>query len=293
MIPLTVVGGFLGAGKTTLVNHLLATATRRFGVLVNDFGAINIDASLIAARDGNLVALTNGCVCCGTGGDLGAALPRLVMRGVEHVIVEASGVSDPWRVAQLALVEPGFGLEPIVVVADAAALTVQLDDRWVADTIRGQLLAAELIVLNKTDRSACMVEARDAIRRIRPEARLIETSHGAISDDLLSFPVTSRSRFHSGTASEHGFSTWHFVPSGPFDREGLRAALSALPVSVLRVKGFCLLGREAAPHLLQFASGQWALSPMVGSEPGLVLIGTAMMPDGNELVARFEEAVCR
>jgi G3E family GTPase len=291
MIPLTVVGGFLGAGKTTLVNHLLATATRRFGVLVNDFGAINIDAALIAGRDGDLVALTNGCICCGTGGDLGAALPRLAARGVEHVIVEASGVSDPWRVAQLALVEPGFSLEPIVVVADAVALPGQLLDRWVADTVRGQLLAAELVVLNKTDRAACLAEARTVIRDLRPEARLVETRHGVISVDLLSFPVAPRSRFQAEVASEHSFSAWHFVPRGPFDRQRLRTVLSALPVSVLRVKGFCDLGPDAAPHLLQYASGQWVLSPMAGVRPGLLVIGTSMMPDYNELAARFDGAV--
>ena len=71
-IPLTVIGGFLGAGKTTLINRLLKSADRRWGVLVNDFGAINIDAELIASRDGDSVALTNGSVCCGMGEDHGA-----------------------------------------------------------------------------------------------------------------------------------------------------------------------------------------------------------------------------
>src|ERR1700722_19550633 len=141
VIPLTVIGGFLGAGKTTLVNHLLHTATRRYGVLVNDFGAIVVDAALIASGNGDTIALTNGCVCCGMSGDLGDGLVRLAGRQppIEHVIVEASGVSDPGRVAELASIEPGFGLEPIVVVADASALERQLHDRWVADTVRGQL----------------------------------------------------------------------------------------------------------------------------------------------------------
>jgi G3E family GTPase len=293
LIPLTVIGGFLGAGKTTLVNHLLRTATRRYGVLVNDFGAIAIDAALIASRDGDTIALTNGCVCCGMSGDLGDGLARLTARqpGIEHVIVEASGVSDPWRVAELALVEPGFSLEPIVVVADAAALESQLCDRWVADTVRGQLLAAEVIVLNKADRAASLQAARATVRAIRPQAKLIETQHGIISDDVLRFAVSPRSRFHADTAPEHAFPTWHFVPAGSFDRDRLRGLLSSLPASVLRVKGFCTLGPEAAPHLLQFASGQWALSPVSAMAPGLVVIGTPAMPDGNELAAGFEDAL--
>jgi G3E family GTPase len=260
-------------------------------VMVNDFGAINIDAALIAARDGDTVALPNGCVCCGTGGDLGAGLSRLAGRDVEHVVVEASGVSDPWRVAQLALVEPGFSLEPIVVVADSGQLVRQLDDRWVADTVRGQLLAAELVVLNKAEHG--LVEARAAVRAIRPEARLIETRHGVVSDDCLSFPVASRGRFHADLATEHGFLSWHFIPRGPFDRDRLRAVLNSLPKSVLRIKGFCRLGDEAALFLLQFAAGQWVLSPSDVGEVGLVTIGTSAMPDGCEFEALFDGAVIR
>jgi G3E family GTPase len=295
VIPLTVIGGFLGAGKTTLVNHLLRTATRRYGVLVNDFGAIAIDAALIASRDGDTIALTNGCVCCGMSGDLGDGLARFAERqpAIEHVIVEASGVSDPWRVAELALIEPGFGLEPIVVIADAASVENQLHDRWVADTVRGQLLAAEVIVLNKTDRAEFLQSTRAAIRAIRPEAQLIETQHGILSDDMLRFTASPRRRFHADAAPEHAFPTWHYVPGGPFDRDRLRALLSTLPASVLRVKGFCALGPEAAPHLLQFASGQWALLPVTAMTPGLVVIGTPAMPGCNELAARFDDALTR
>ena len=293
IIPLTVIGGFLGAGKTTLINHLLRTATRRIGVLVNDFGAIAIDAALIASRDGDTIALTNGCVCCGMSGDLGDGLMCLAARRpeVEHVIVEASGVSDPWRVAELALVEPGFDLEPIVVVADASALESQLRDRYVSDTVRGQLQAGEVIVLNKAEDTAAVEGARAAIRGLRPEAKLVETRHGIIVDADLQFAVPPRTRFRADAAPEHAFHSWHFVPTGPFDRNRLRALLSSLPASVLRVKGFCMLGAEAAPHLLQFASGQWALSPVQDITPGLVVIGTPAMPEGRELAARFNAAL--
>ena len=293
IIPLTVIGGFLGAGKTTLVNHLLRTATRRFGVLVNDFGALAIDAALIAARNGDTIALTNGCVCRGMSGNLEAGLARLAARqpAVEHVIVEASGVSDPWRLAELALVEPGFALEPTVVVADASAVVGHLHDRWVADTVRGQLLAAEVVVLNKADHVDALDRARAAIRGIRPEAKLIETWQGRVSDELLRFPVAPRGRFHAEAPPVHEFRAWHFIPRGPLDRDRLRALLSALPPSVLRVKGFCLHGPEAAPHLLQFASGQWALSPSVKEQPGLVVIGTMALPSDNELATLFDDAV--
>ena len=291
LLPLTVIGGFLGAGKTTLINQLLSTATRRFGVLVNDFGAIAIDAALIAAREGGTVALTNGCVCCETGGDLGGGLSALAARTppIEHVIVETSGVSDPRRVAQLALVERGFDLEPIIVVADNRALCRQLDDRWVGDTVRGQLMAADLVVLNKADQAE--PGARDAIRGLRPGIPVSETNHGIVDVGLLRFPVAPRRRFHADTPVMHDFPTWHFIPQGSFDRDRLRAMLLSLPPSVLRVKGFCRLGPEAAPHLLQFASGEWALTEVANAEPGLVVIGTPLLPDGDALETLFRRAI--
>ncbi len=97
-IPATVLCGYLGAGKTTELNHLLASETgTRIAVLVNYFGAINIDASLIENRDDQMISLTNGCVCCSISDDLSAALTSRVERDdlPDHVVLEANGVADP------------------------------------------------------------------------------------------------------------------------------------------------------------------------------------------------------
>ena len=104
-IPFTVIGGFLGAGKTTLLNRLLRGATgRRFAVMVNDFGALDIDGRLVAEHAGETIALANGCLCCTIGDSLVTTLLALLERSerFDHIVVEASGVADPGRIADLA-----------------------------------------------------------------------------------------------------------------------------------------------------------------------------------------------
>jgi len=294
-IPLTVVGGFLGAGKTTLVNHLLRTAERRWGVLVNDFGAVNVDAALIAESGSDSIALANGCVCCAMGDDLGAALSRLAARSPapEHVIVEASGVGDPWRIAQLALIEPGFSLEPLVVLIDATAFRRQLDDRWIADTVRMQLDHAELLLLAKADlvRDADLAGVVAAVAAIRPATPIRRIVHGAVAAADLSFPVDPLtrprpSRFSANTPT-HPFRAWHWRPTTLIDRDRLRTVLEALPPSVLRVKGIARYA-PGTPLLLQYAAGHWAYTQAEGRvETVLVLIGTPDLPDAAALQTMF------
>lgn len=93
-VPVSIISGFLGSGKTSLLNHLLANAKgRKLAALVNDFGALNIDSELIAAQNGNQISLANGCVCCSIGDDLTVALAQVMMQETrpDHILIEASG----------------------------------------------------------------------------------------------------------------------------------------------------------------------------------------------------------
>lgn len=155
-MPLTVIGGFLGAGKTTLLNQLLSQSNgQRLAVLVNDFGELNIDAELIASSAGDIVALTNGCVCCSIGDDLSTALIRVLDAEppYEGIVIEASGVSDPWRIAQIGLAAPELFLEGVIVLIDASVVLLQARDLLLADVLLRQVQAADLVVLNKSDLS--------------------------------------------------------------------------------------------------------------------------------------------
>ena len=293
-IPVTILGGFLGAGKTTAVNHLLHQSHARIGVLVNDFGAIAIDAALIQAADGDLVALSNGCVCCALGPDLAESLSRLVDRhpAPERIVVEASGVSDPWRIAQLVKLQRGVTLDAVLVLVDATSFIGHLQDRWLVDTLERQVARADLIVLTKCD-LADPAQTRVAVQRIRPGVRMLAVCDGAIPDALLDLggPV-SVSRLVAD-APGHGFRTWHWANAQSLDEAALRQVLTALPAAVLRVKGFCRIGAEGRPHLLHGVGTRWSLTAWAGDVPAfaLVLIGTNEMPADDDLAGRFSEAL--
>ena len=302
-VPVTVVGGFLGAGKTTLVNHVLRVATRRYAVLVNDFGALDVDAALVRAQEGDVLALSNGCVCCGAGPDLGAGIERLARLDPppDWMLVEASGVSDPRRIGQLVQLEAGVTLDSVVVLVDAAAFSEQLADPYLEDTLIRQVARADLVVLNKCDLADEATRAALAakLRALAPTARLATVRGGAFPEALVGLSIGPNGAGPEGVsrlaadAPDHPFRTCCWRDERPFDEARLRALLADMPRAVLRIKGVCLLGEAADPHLLQLAGGRWSLRPYGAGppKPGLVLIGTAEMPDEPALGALFAKAL--
>lgn len=273
-IPLTVVGGFLGAGKTTAVNRILAGATGlRAAVLVNDFGCVNIDATLIAAHRGETIALTNGCVCCSIGGDLTEALIRVMSRmpAPEWIVIEASGVSDPWRIAQVGLVDPGLELDGVIVLVDAASFREHAADPLLRDTLLRQLAAADVIVINKRDlvRGATLRALHEGIARIAPGTPILEAAHADLPFEALTgFAATA---VHAGSALpvEHStlFEATVLPCEGRFSASRLRTLLYRMPAGVLRAKGI-LATDEADAAVLQFCGRHGSLRPLEGRPDG-------------------------
>src|SRR6478735_8652489 len=152
-VPILLVTGFLGAGKTTVVNHLLAHAEgRRIAAVVNDFGAINIDAELITGASDGVVSLANGCICCSLEGDLLRTLSTLLRRDPkpEYIVIETSGVADPSDIVRN-LMDPVIWreapLETVLCVVDATTTAEGFDDALV----RSQLRTADVVALSKVD----------------------------------------------------------------------------------------------------------------------------------------------
>jgi G3E family GTPase len=262
-IPLTVIGGFLGTGKTTLLNHLLQQNDgRRLAVLVNDFGAINVDAALVVSRGVDTISLQNGCVCCQIGGDLTDALIRVIdsVPPPDAIVIEASGVSDPWRIAQVSLADPALALDGVVVLVDVASVREQAGDPLLADTVLRQLRAADLLVLNQCDR----VDA-DALASLHgwldmqvPGTPRFETTFAEVPAALLgaslmpaalapgpapAIPCAAGCTDHDHSADAdavaHGelFETWSTSDRVVYCADALRKLLRAMPPGVMRLKG--------------------------------------------------------
>ena len=187
-LPVTVVGGYLGAGKTTLVNSLLRQANgRRLAVMVNEFGALPIDASLVEAADERIVSLTGGCVCCSYGEDLVSSLAmlRALEPRPEHVLLEASGVAFPGAIAGTVGLLAGFDLDGAVVLADAETVRGRAADRYIGSTVRRQLAEADLILLNKCDLAGDADAVEAWLGEAAPDARVLRTMQAEAPIDIV------------------------------------------------------------------------------------------------------------
>jgi len=180
LIPMVVLGGWLGAGKTTLLNRLLRAAGdgERIAVVVNDVGEVCLDAELVAARDGDTVELTNGCVCCSIGDSLGVTLRDLVLsdRPPDRLVIEASGVAEPDRVAAYGD-RRRLRLDGVVVAIDAVDVVDRACHVTYGPLVRRQAAAAELLVVTKADVAADGGSAARAwCADVAPDTPVVEAS---------------------------------------------------------------------------------------------------------------------
>lgn len=261
-IPITLIGGYLGSGKTTLVNHLLRNSLgARIAVLVNDFGDLPIDSELIESVDGDVINLSGGCVCCSYGNDLSMALMDIMALDMkpEHIVIETSGVALPGAIASSLSLMQGLQLLGIIVLANADTIRVQAEDRYVGDTIHRQLQHADVIVLNKTDllSMAAVDTTRQWLKEQWPNARHIRSVQSEVPVNLLldrtlaQIQVSENKRASvvvstpgSGTfcqsRASHAslFSTFSITVPPAVDPGVLASLLASETCSLARAKGF-------------------------------------------------------
>lgn len=260
-IPVLVVGGFLGAGKTTLVNHLIRSVPHRLGVIVNEFGAVGVDGSLIERLQDDVTELTAGCLCCSGRDDLVRALVTIALREQkpDAVIVELSGVADPVPVLETLLdpsVRAAFAVSSLVTVLDARHALQTLQEEVEAAR---QLAYANVVVLNKTDLTdpVLLQHVAGVVRGINPLAHLIGVERGQVdAQALLARRDFDPRRLEDAEPVAHtaGLRTFTLSAERPLDpyrwQRFMNEYILSRPAEVLRVKGF--LSMQGYPQRVLF-----------------------------------------
>lgn len=271
-IPVTVVTGFLGGGKTTLLTALLRRPELGpFAVVINEFGEVPLDQALLGRVEGQIVVLSGGCLCCGIGGDLKTTLLDLHERRAkipfQRVIVETSGLADPGPLlaplVQDIKLTQFFRVDSVVAVVDALQGFRELERQKVCVK---QVALADRIVLSKSDIAAPVAVARlkERLFELNPFAPIVVANHGAVEAAWLFDPAPGASIRHTGLPSArghdrehaHGITAFCLWFSRPFSWESFVDAFNALAEShgeaILRLKGVLNIdGHPVAAHGVQ------------------------------------------
>ncbi len=280
-VPITFVGGYLGAGKTTAINEVLAVTDRPVAVVVNDAGAINIDAALIKRRTGNVVELTDGCVCCTSINDMGQALDTIRSRSEppDHLIIELSGIAEPKNVVPWGR-SAGFLLDGVViVVAVDQLLDPDLPD-WIQLHLEAQITAADLLIVTKADLFGpeALAGALERLATLAPGTPTIDGSTGRREAGALGRFLSLGGHHGRDAAGVPGptlfdlHETQTVAIDGPLTRHALEALIVQLPKqfpgrTIARAKGVIALVEESFPlALVQVVGRRTTITPLFDNE---------------------------
>ncbi len=259
-MPVTLVTGFLGAGKTTLLSHVLHDPQGlRLAVLVNDLGAVNIDAEILRDAGEDIVPLENGCICCSLSQGLLAAVTKVLRRPdpPDGILIEASGVSDPFEIAET-LADPELGpyapLDGVVAVIDAERM--RAPDPEILPLARRQVACAGLVLLNKADLAKGGDAAHAWVRSVSANVPIVTTEYASVPLPTL-FGIGLKDDAITDGADVPSFESMTFRSTNPIPLRRLHALLAALPRGVVRVKGILNLAEKPGHRcLVQVSAGQ-------------------------------------
>ncbi len=279
-VPLTVIGGFLGAGKTSYLNARIRDGIESGAlILVNDFGDINIDSTLIDYQDDRLISLTNGCVCCTLGGTLAEQLAealRFTPRPTA-VYIEASGVANPARIADIARVSRQLTLAEVVCLVDASQALANAGHPQIGSAWQEQIRAATRLLLNRLVDDPGHRDRVDALLdSLNPTAERIVLPSPDGAPAPVAAPPPPAFVPAPPPGNGHPWGTVTLDLDGTVDPSAVESLLVAHADVLIRAKGFLRCAGHDVPRLLQFSGRRclWQATSKPPARPQLVLIGS-------------------
>lgn len=303
-IPVAIVSGHLGAGKTSLINSLLAQAGGlKIGVIVNDFGKLNIDVMLVEQSTEELIALSNGCICCSLSNELDDSLNQLAHANsqLDLILIEASGVSNPLQMTELLFNSENqfIRLLDLIYVIDG----VNFETLWrnKPDLIRTHLGGSKLILINKVDLLSPdqLLTIETKVREQNPRATILKTVNCRFNPEiLLDLPAITQLKLGQ-TPRQHlaDYVSVTFRERQPLDPLATTKLLNNLPSGVYRLKGWMHFGKKSLGNrqiLIQKVGQTHNLSGQPwprGQEPMTELVFIGVDFDGAELLQNLKQCI--
>lgn len=294
-IPVSVIGGYLGSGKTTLINQLLRNADgRKLAVLVNEFGALPIDADLIEAQSDTMISISGGCVCCSYGNDLIQALLEIskLESAPDHILIESSGVALPGAIAASVSINGNFEIAGIITVVDSELILEQASNEYIGDTIERQLGDSDIVLLNKCD-------LVDEVHLAYLESWLVEkalyatavrVTYASLPNSIVlqDYVRDTRKQHISFNSHTNIFESQVIKFSKEYDANIVAQKLADPEFNLLRSKGF--VPTPSGLQAIQTVGRRWSVTDAPpDAKPGVVVIAEKLNSKIHSLIRIFND----
>ena len=290
-IPVTLITGYLGAGKTSLLRHIIEKATQKFAILINEFGELGIDGELIQGKNIQMKELAGGCVCCSMTGELELAIKEIIEKvKPEWIVIETTGVAEPNAIAfDIAENLPEVRLDAIVTMVDSAAM---IKFPQLGHTGREQIEMADIIVMNKIDiistKETEHVEKR--LRDLNPGSIIAKAIRGKVPPAFI-FGLNKVHRVIAHETHKIEEEQFSYVSDKLFKKEKFMRFLSSLPKEVFRAKGFVRCD-DGITYLFNLVAGKHELEQFEKKDKSeFVFIGKELLKEKDKIMKKLEKII--
>jgi G3E family GTPase len=288
-IPVIIITGYLGSGKTSLVNHLVNVSKERLAILMNEFGEIAVDSKIIQGKNFNLVELAGGCACCSLTGELDTAVREITEKvKPERIIIETTGVAEPEGIIVSLEGIPQVRLDSVITIVDADAMTrfPQL-----GHTGMMQIEGADIVVVNKID----LVDADQLdtvigkIRNIKEDLIITKAINGKVPLGFISGIKTRKATTeHAQHVPEE--ESFAYRSDRRINLDKFKELANSLPKEIIRSKGFLFSSEseEGKGYLFDYVNGRWNIKEYDRKKTELVFVGKNIGPVKGRIIERLE-----